>query len=79
MTTNTSVDTSVASLAAKASGGGTATSIFGWITSNEMMALLGVVIAFLGFSVNVFFKIREDRRQQELHRLAMSRNEQSPQ
>jgi len=66
MDTKASIEATVASVAAKASGGGSGAAIFGWLTSNEMLALLGVVIAFLGFVVNFIFQFRRDRREQEL-------------
>ena len=69
MNTGTSIETTVASIAAKTSGGGSAATVFGWALSNEVLAFLGIVIAFLGFVVNVIFKLREDRRQQEMHQL----------
>ncbi len=35
--------------------------------------MCGLVLAVLGFVVNVIFKIREDRRQSEAHELAKKR------
>lgn len=68
MDTNTSIEATVSSAAVKGMSGGTATSIFGWIVSNEVLALSGVTIAFLGFVVNAIFQYRRDRREQEMHR-----------
>jgi hypothetical protein len=46
--------------------GGTA-SAAGWLLSNEFIAIGGFALAILGFAVNLYFKIKEDRRQQTLH------------
>lgn len=62
-----SVDETISSAASWGSAGGGATSLYGWLTSNEMLALIGAAVAVLGFIVNVIFQIRRDRRETELH------------
>lgn len=61
------LDTTIPSLATKGMGGGTAASFAGWLTSNEMLTILGLVITAAGFLVNLFFRWRQDRRETELH------------
>ncbi len=68
MDTTTSVEATISSVASKGMSGGTVTSVYGWITSNEAMALIGVIVAVLGFIVNCIFQFRRDMREQELHR-----------
>jgi len=67
-----SIDETIASAASRGSVGGTAASLFGWLTSNDTLAFLGVVVAVLGFIVNVIFQIRRDRREAELHAARMA-------
>lgn len=79
MDTSTSVEATVSSIASKGMGGGTMTSIYGWVTSNEAMVLIGVVVTILGFVMNCIFQFRRDRREQELHRSKLAAlNEQKP-
>jgi hypothetical protein len=68
MDTSHSVEATVTSIASKGMSGGAATSMFGWMTSNEAIALIGVTITILGFVINIVFQIRRDRREQELQR-----------
>jgi fucose permease len=56
------------SVASKSMGGGAATSILGWISSNEGIALIGLGITVAGFIVNFVFQFRRDRREAELLR-----------
>lgn len=72
MNAATSVEATVASAASKGMGGGTVTSVYGWITSNEMIALVGLTITILGFIVNCIFQYRRDRREQELQRAKLA-------
>lgn len=67
MDNSASIEATISSLASKGMGGGTVASLFGWVTSNNMLTLFGVVTTLLGFVVNFIFKYREDRRRQELH------------
>jgi hypothetical protein len=53
-------------------GAGTGTSVFGMVIDNQLLALLGLVITFLGFIVNFIFKFREDQRKAEIHRLKVA-------
>jgi fucose permease len=50
-------------VASKSMSGGAATSVFGWISSNEGIALIGLVITVLGFFVNFIFQLRRDKRE----------------
>jgi len=66
--TTNSVEATVSSVASRGMGGGAATSMLGWLTSNEAIALIGISITILGFVVNLIFQIRRDLREQELQR-----------
>jgi hypothetical protein len=50
--------------------GGTA-SAAGWLLSNEFIAIGGFALAILGFAANLYFKIKEDKRQQRAHEAHM--------
>lgn len=56
------------SLIPRSTLGGAGISAIGAMNTNEAMAVGGFVLAVLGFFVNLFFKIQENRRQTELHR-----------
>jgi len=71
MDTNNTVEATVTSVASRGMGGGAATSMVGWLASNEAIALIGVIITVLGFVVNLIFQIRRDRRDQELQRVKL--------
>lgn len=47
--------------------------VAGWgaLTFNETMMLIGTVLAFATFGVNLYFQKRRDKREQELHRERM--------
>lgn len=66
------VEDAVSSIANHGMKGGAATSVFGWLTSNEGVAVIGVAVAVLGFIVNLYFKFRQDRREQVLQEAKIS-------
>lgn len=47
--------------------------VFSWgaMTFNQVMMLIGTVLALATFAVNLYFQKRRDRREQELHRKRM--------
>lgn len=61
-------DLAVSSIASKAMYAGSASALYGGFTASEIAAFGGVAIALLGFIVQLFFKIRADRRDSELHK-----------
>jgi hypothetical protein len=65
----TAAEATASGLATKGTYGGTMLTIGGWAVNSEFIALCGLALAFLGFVVNLVFKIREDRRQEEAHKL----------
>jgi hypothetical protein len=54
--------------AAVTMSGGTVTSVLGWITNNNIMALGGFLLTLCGFAVNLYFRVRQDRREHELQK-----------
>ena len=51
----------------KATIGGSLMALVGGITATELAAVGGLVLAFFGFAVNLYFQWREDRRKSEEH------------
>ena len=46
---------------------------FGAMTFNQIMMLIGTVLAIATFAVNLYFQKRRERREQELHEFRMQR------
>lgn len=61
------IEQASAATASKLTYTGGATSMAGWLISNEFIAVGGFALAVLGFAVNVYFKVRDDRRQQSIY------------
>lgn len=66
MDTQASIEATVSSVASKGMGGGSVASIIGWMSSNEGIALMGIIITILGFIINCIFQFRRDLREREL-------------
>ena len=63
-------DATLATASAKwGMGGGTATSIFGCLSDNEMLVIAGIVTTIFGFVLNAYFQYKRDQRATEEHRL----------
>lgn len=63
-------DATLAAASAKwGMGGGTATSIFGCLSDNEMLVIAGVVTTIFGFVLNAYFQYKRDQRATEEHEL----------
>lgn len=62
----------VTAVAQKTTIGGSLMALFGGITATELAAVGGLVLAFFGFAVNLYFQWREDRRKSEEHLLRLA-------
>ena len=58
----------VAGIANKATYAGATSALYGGFTANELAAIGGFAVAVVGLLVQVWFKLRADRRHAELHR-----------
>lgn len=56
-------DIAVAGFASKVTQGGAVVGIAGWLAAN-WVGVAGVLIAFAGFAVNVYFQRRRDKREE---------------
>jgi hypothetical protein len=76
---SSAIETTIVSGATKVMAGGSLTATTGWVISNQNIALIGVLIAFAGFVVNLIFQVRRDRREENLHVAKMVQIEESKQ
>lgn len=70
--TETTINTTVATLGSKATTFGAGTTFAAWVTSNEFLGVAGLVVAAIGLVVNIYFKRKEDQRQQREHDARMT-------
>ncbi|TKR55310.1 holin [Allopusillimonas ginsengisoli] len=57
------VEATVISNSGKATMGGAATGVVGWLASVNWIGVSGILIALAGLIVNVYFQVRKDRRE----------------
>lgn len=69
---NLTTEAAVAAFAQKASIGGSAAAVYGGWTANEVAAYGGLLIAIVGLLVQVFYKVRADRREIAEHAARMA-------
>jgi cytochrome c biogenesis factor len=71
------VDTALAAAGSKATNIGAGTTVVSWALSSEFGVLVGIVLGVLGLCVNIFFKWRQDKREnlEHLERLKDLRDE----
>lgn len=63
-------DATIASLTTRwGMGGGTVTSLYGWLCSNGAAIFVGIVLTLLGFIINLVFQYARDKRSREEHKL----------
>lgn len=61
-----SVDAAIAAAGHRFSYAGLWAYLLGWLASIDVVSVVGLSIAVLGYLTNLFFKIRDDRRKQIL-------------
>jgi len=64
-------EAAAAAVASKMTYAGAGTSVWGWFASSEAGVILGIVIGVIGLLVNIFFRLRQDRRHQTEHEARM--------
>lgn len=70
-TKQSTIEAALAAAGSKATYAGAGASIWGWLTSSEAGVVIGILLGVIGFIVNLYFKWREDRRQQAAHEAQM--------
>lgn len=64
MTNDSLNDIAIASMTTKyGMGGGVLTSLIGWLSSNEAVVIIGIIVTLLGFIINLIFQIKREKRQ----------------
>ena len=59
------LDATMISVGSKSMGGGTVTSIIGYLSSNGFAVLVGVLVTILGFLCSVYFQRRQAKQNKE--------------
>lgn len=67
MSTEHTLDATMAAMGSKATYGGASASVLSWFLSSEFGVLMGILIGLTGLLVNWHYKHKEDRRRQEDH------------
>lgn len=65
-------EAAMATVGSKATYTGASTSAVAWILSSEFGILFGVLLGLAGFAVNLYFKRKQDKREQAEHDRRMS-------
>jgi hypothetical protein len=65
-------EATMATAGSKATYTGASTSAVAWMLSSEFGILFGVMLGVGGFIVNLYFKYKQDKREQALHEKKMS-------
>jgi hypothetical protein len=66
------LDAAIAASASKATYTGAGMSVTGWLLSSEAAVLFGLILGIAGLLVNIYFKRREDQRQEREHQARMA-------
>ena len=67
MSTQQSIEATIAASASKATYTGAGTSVLGWMLSSEFGMVAGLLIAIAGLLTNFYFQRKRDRREQAEH------------
>jgi hypothetical protein len=70
---NETIEATLAAVGQKTTIAGASTTGFAWLLSNEGLGFLGLVVAVLGLLMNLYFKRKEDKRQQSLFEAEMQK------
>jgi len=65
-------ENTIATVSGKATYAGAGTTVTGWLLSNEFAVLFGLLLGAAGFLVNVYFRLKQDRREQLEHELRVA-------
>ena len=60
-------------VAPRVTTGGASAAALGWVLSNEVLGVIGVLIALAGWMTTWFYRRRDDRRAEQFHRVKMRR------
>lgn len=60
-------------VAPRVTTGGASAAALGWVLSNEVLGVIGVLIALAGWLTTWYYRRRDDKRAEQLHRVKMRR------
>lgn len=60
-------------VAPRVTTGGASAAALGWLLSNEMLGVMGVLVALAGWLTTWYYRRRDDKRAQQLHQAKMRR------
>ena len=66
-TTQTAVEVVGAAIGSKATYTGSGFAAASWLFSSEAGVLIGIAVGVTGLCVNIYYRRKRDRREQELH------------
>jgi hypothetical protein len=66
------IDATLAAAGHKATVGGTATTFVGWALSSQGTAAIGIVIGLCGLVIQLYFRRKQDKREQAEHERKMA-------
>lgn len=64
-------DAGIAAAASKSTYTGSGLMITGWLFSSEAAILVGMIVGVLGLAVNIYFRVKQDRREEKEHKERM--------
>lgn len=68
-------EATMATAGSKATYTGASTSAVAWMLSSEFGILFGILLGLAGFIVNLYYKHKQDKREQAEHERRMSKSE----
>lgn len=68
---DSATEQAIAAVAGKTGAAGSIVALWGGWTATDIAAFGGLVVAVLGFAVNLYYRHKEDRRRDELHRVRL--------
>jgi hypothetical protein len=60
-------------VAPRVTTGGASAAALGWVLSNEVLGVIGVLIALAGWLTTWYYRRRDDKRAEQLHQAKMRR------
>jgi hypothetical protein len=69
---NIEIDATLAALGHKTAQAGTATTFVGWVLSSQGTAAIGIVIGLCGLGIQLYFRRKQDKREQAEHERKMA-------
>jgi hypothetical protein len=67
------IDAALAAVGHKTAQAGAGTTLMGWLLSSEGTAAAGICIGVIGLLVQLYYKRKQDKREQEEHEMRMGR------